>query len=93
MEEVKQNQKQLCCPVCKLRFNKEKRVPIFMLCCKQTACENCVAKMCKATKLEEGKIPEGKFECSLCSEKVYAPKGQDKNLSIFINEIVLEQIN
>jgi hypothetical protein len=40
MEERKPSK--FMCPVCKFRFNKKSREPIFMLCCNKTACKSCV---------------------------------------------------
>ena len=54
--------KHLCCPVCKLRYNKVDRLPIFMMCCRYTACENCFyTKMCTSSRTPTGIIPDGKF--------------------------------
>ena len=30
------------CPVCQLRYNKGARIPIYLLCCQETACKKCV---------------------------------------------------
>jgi hypothetical protein len=37
-----ENKFHLNCPVCKQRYNKKAREPIFMECCAETACKNCV---------------------------------------------------
>ena len=84
----------ICCPVCKLRFNKVNRIPIFMICCKKTACQSCVDKvMSKSSLNSEGLIPDGKFECSLCHSKVYAPKNHQKNIPLSVNEFALDLID
>ena len=85
--------KHLWCPVCKSKFNKVDRLPIFMMCCRQTACENCVyTKMCASLRTLSGVIPDGKFQCLLCQSQKYAPKGVDKNLPMFYNDLALGMI-
>ena len=47
------------CPVCKFRFNKKAREPLFMLCCNKTACKSCVlTKMSQFT--ADGTIKDAK---------------------------------
>ncbi len=83
----------ISCPVCKLRFNKVNRIPIYMLCCKKTACQSCVDKvMSKSWLNSRGLIPDGKFECSLCHSNVYAPENVKNNFPLSINEFALDLI-
>ncbi len=48
--------------------------------------------MSKSSLNSEGLIPDGKFECSLCHSKVYAPKNVKNNVPLSVNEIVLDLI-
>jgi hypothetical protein len=81
MEEEKKNLTKFSCPVCKLRYNKDSRQPIFMLCCQETACKTCVLKK-MSTYTGEGTIKEatnitGDFKCSLCQASKYSPDEVD----------------
>ncbi len=90
MEHQLEEHKFLDCQVCKLKYDKAGRLPVFMMCCRQTACENCVyTKMCSSLKTPSGAIPDGKFYCILCQRKVYAPKGVEKNLPVVFNDACL----
>ena len=44
-----ENRARFNCEVCKLRYNKKGREPIYMLCCTKTACAQCVLKKMSQT--------------------------------------------
>ncbi len=88
------NNNKICCPVCKLRYNKDSRLPIYMLCCRKTACQSCVDKvMSKSSLTNDGIIPDGKFSCSLCQSKVYALKDGKNNVPLSVNEALLDLVD
>jgi hypothetical protein len=73
-----ENQFQLNCPVCTQRYNKKAREPIYLLCCAETACKECV--LFKMTSNEKPKDQQNakdmivnNFECALCKKKHYSP--------------------
>jgi hypothetical protein len=64
----------LQCPLCNLNFNCKGRLPIYMICCGETACLECVeTKMNKGQ--QRGVSIKGKFLCAFCESDHCAPAG------------------
>ena len=97
MEEEKKDLSKFSCPVCKLRYNKDSRQPIFMLCCQKTTCKTCVlSKMSTFTGVGNIKWASkitGSFKCSICQATKYSPKGSDSDFSLQVNEFVQEMLD
>ena len=92
-----ENKFHLNCPVCKQRFNKKAREPIYMQCCAETACKNCV--LFKMTTNDEAKAQQdakemliSNFECALCKKKHFSPKGLETNLPVQVNLFALKSL-
>ncbi len=49
--------------------------------------------MSKSSLINDRIIPDGKFDCSLCQSKFYAPENQQKNISLSVNEALLDLID
>jgi hypothetical protein len=67
MEELPQQHPKnlLTCALCKQLFNLTNREPIYLLCCGDVACKDCVKKvMIKSDDKEV--VRKGQFECSFC---------------------------
>ncbi len=84
MESSKQ-QSYLSCSICKFPFNLKKREPIFLMCCHETACRDCVeSKMIKTDRKEI--VIKGQFECVFCSSDHCALEGYDQPIKIAANK-------
>ena len=81
----------LICTQCKLAFNLKSREPIYLICCRQTACRECVQKM----NANENKniVKKGYFDCSFCHADHCTPKDVDQPIELSPNEYLKQFIS
>jgi hypothetical protein len=79
----------LNCFDCKHRFNLTTREPIFMVCCGNTACRQCVTtKMIKNPQNAQlGIAKKGDFECSGCNCKYYSTFDTEESAMLQVNNL------
>ena len=88
-EEKKTTARHMCCRVCDLRFNLDKRMPITMVCCGETACKQCVQnKMIKSSDHKFADfVIQGQIQCSFCkSDKYYNIVETPKEIPLLVNQ-------
>ena len=67
------NLSDLQCTLCKHFFNLKNREPIFLKCCDETACRECVESLMVKSENKELVI-KGQFDCSFCHSDHCAPE-------------------
>ena len=79
------------CPVCKKIYNTKAREPIFMMCCGETVCKECVLIMVESNgrvePQQERQDIERTFKCTLCSEVRH-----EKMLPLTVNKGILKKL-
>ena len=77
----------LQCPICKHYFNLKNREPIYLICCNQTACRECVETIMMKSESKEHVI-KGQFDCSFCHCDHCAPEGFEAPIKLNPNNYV-----
>ena len=79
----------LNCFDCQYWFNLKAREPIFMFCCGNTACRECVTSKMIQNKqnADKGLAKKGEFECTGCHSKYYNSFDTDQPVPIKVNNL------
>ena len=77
----------LKCSLCKLSFNLKKREPIYLICCSETACRECVEILMIKSQIKN-LVVKGQFDCSFCHSDHCAHKGYNEPIQLSANKHV-----